>query len=142
MEHRNNLLYTNNQFEVYIENKRYRFSKITNMQQEAELEEFSIGGINYGPYIARGPAKKAGCLILERGVAVGDKDVPVFVPGYYLEDPVEIVVKRSAYGEGSPRIYSIVGATVVKWELGELNASASEILIQKMEIAYEQMVLE
>lgn len=142
MEHRGRVLYTNNQFTVYMENKQYRFSKITNIQQEVEVEEFSVGGINYAPHIARGPAKKAGRLILEGGVAVKGKDVPDFMPGYYLEDPVEIVVMRSAYAEDSVRMYSVIGAMIVKWELGELNASTSEILIQKMEIAYEQMVLE
>lgn len=141
-DHRSRRLYTNNQFLVFIENRRYRFSKISNIAEEAELEEFSVGGMNHTPHIARGPAKRSGRMTLEGGIADRLERVPLFPVGYRLEWPVEIIVSHSVFDAFLGRIYSVIGGTIVKWELGNLDAMGAEILIQKMEIAYEQIVSE
>ena len=37
-----------------------------NLEQDQEVEEFQVGGMNFAPHIAVTPNKKGGRLILER----------------------------------------------------------------------------
>ena len=54
-------------FRVFIDNQEFGFSRVMNLEQDQEVEEFQVGGMNFAPHIAVSPNKKGGRLILEKG---------------------------------------------------------------------------
>lgn len=51
-------------FRVFIDNQEFGFSRVMNLEQDQEVEEFQVGGMNFAPHIAVTPNKKGGRLIL------------------------------------------------------------------------------
>lgn len=134
-------VFTNYQFLVYVKNSKLRFSKVSNIEQEIEMEEFAVGGLNGAPHIAVAPSKKSGRLVLEQGVVILDKDVKGWRAGYYLNGPIDIFVSGNSMKRLLPKHYSISGGLIVKWELSSLDAMGSEVLVQKFEIAHDGLVI-
>lgn len=124
------------QFQVYVKKNVLKFSKISNIEQECEVEEFSVGGINGAPHMSMAPSKKSGRLILERGVVLKEDDIGMWRAGYYLQGPIDIFVYHHAGQKDFSKNYSVLGGMIVKWELTQLDAMSSELLIQKFEIAH------
>lgn len=129
-------------FQVFIQDKAFGFSKISNIEQEQEVEEFSIGGLNGGPWIAISPNKKAGRLILERGVCSSDQEIKKWRAGYYIKGPITIIANKEKNSAAEQRNsgefiqYHIPAGIIVKCEVSPLDANQSELLIQKIEIAH------
>lgn len=47
-------------FRVFIDNQEFGFSRVMNLEQDQEVEEFQVGGMNFAPHIAVTPNKRAG----------------------------------------------------------------------------------
>lgn len=135
--------YKNYRFRVFVGQTQIAFSKISNIQMEEELEEFLVGGINFAPHIAATPSKKGGRLIFEKGIVLVDKDISKWRAGYHITDTIEIFVydSQTKWVDGANQYaftknYAIWGGIITKWELGDLDAMGSQVLIQKFEIAH------
>lgn len=141
-------IYRSYNFQVYIQDKAFGFSKISNIEQEQEVEEFSIGGLNGGPWIAISPNKKSGRLILERGICSSDQEIKKWRAGYYIKGPITIIAYKEKMVTAEQKNlmrqkstdefiqYHIPAGIIVKCEVSPLDASQSELLIQKVEIAH------
>lgn len=138
----NTKLYPNYQFHVYIKNDKVAFSKISNIEQEQEIEEFVVGGMNRSPHIAAVPSKKGGRLILEHGVVLKNDNISKWKAGYYIKDQIDIFVFNNNTKKVFAKHYHISGGMIVKWELGTLDGMGSEILIQKFEIAHNGLKID
>ena len=138
---RQNQILPNYQFYVYVKNSKLRFSKVSNIERETELEEFAVGGSNQSPHIAGAPVKRGGRLILEQGVILKDTDTKNWKAGYYLKGPIDIFVYNRANQADFSKHYSINWGIIAKWELNSLDAMGSEILIQKFEIAHNGLII-
>lgn len=44
-------------FRVFIDNQEFGFSRVMNLEQDQEVEEFQVGGMNFAPHIAVTPNK-------------------------------------------------------------------------------------
>ena len=94
-----------------------------NLEQDQEVEEFQVGGMNFAPHIAVTPNKKGGRLILEKGkcFSSGQKQIKNWRAGYRINSLIDVFIyDRSGSFAGS---YGINGGVIVKWEVsGHLAA--------------------
>ncbi|SCI72109.1 conserved hypothetical phage tail region protein [uncultured Clostridium sp.] len=129
-------LCNNFSFRVFIGNQEFGFSRVTNLEQEQEIEEFQVGGMNYAPHIAVSSNKKSGRLILEKGKCVkGQSQIANWRAGYRINSLIDVYIyDKNGKNAGS---YGINGGLIVKWEVTGLDALGSELLIQKFEIAHD-----
>ena len=67
----------NNQFRVSIGPVLFSFSKVTNLSDTIEYEPYQEGGFNDYPRLLKKPKTRMETLILEKGVRVGVKDIPM-----------------------------------------------------------------
>ena len=137
----NHDLYTNFNFVVYVGNTCLKFSKLSNIESEVELEEFEVGGINSTPYFNLSPSKKSGRLVFEKGMVVKENEkIKGWRAGCKLPYSIHIFL-NSNNGQKSGTDYCVSGGMIVKWELAPLDAMGSEILIQKFEVAYRELLM-
>ena len=123
-------------FRVFIDNQEFGFSRVMNLEQDQEVEEFQVGGMNFAPHIAVTPNKKGGRLILEKGkcFSSGQKQIKNWRAGYRINSLIDVFIyDRSGSFAGS---YGINGGVIVKWEVSGLDGLGNELLIQKFEIAH------
>ena len=123
-----------NQFRVAIGPVLYSFSKVTNLSDTVEYEPYQEGGINDYPQLLKKPKTQMETLILEKGVRVGAKDIPMraLTTGVWVEAVVIMVMKHGRVVKS----YFFEQGVITKWELGELNALGKDILIKRVVIAH------
>lgn len=113
-----------------------RFSKISGIESAAETEEVAEGGKNSGPLLLPVPKKRHAPLVLERGFLPANHWMTRLKPGMRLGTWLQVIV-LSENGSSIDRKFWIEDGTVTKWELSELNAMGSSILIERMEILHD-----
>lgn len=123
-----------NQFRVAIGPVLYSFSKVTNLSDTVEYEPYQEGGINDYPQLLKKPKTQMETLILEKGVRVGAKDIPMraLTTGVWVAAVVIMVMKHGRVVKS----YFFEQGVITKWELGELNALGKDILIKRVVIAH------
>lgn len=123
-----------NQFRVAIGPVLYSFSKVTNLSDTVEYEPYQEGGINDYPQLLKKPKTQMETLILEKGVRVGSKDIPMraLTTGVWVAAVVIMVMKHGRVVKS----YFFEQGVITKWELGELNALGKDILIKRVVIAH------
>ena len=99
----------------------------------------SEGGVNDRVYTLEAPATTERTLILERGVCESLNPAEIILmPGYRFTTDLLVLVLDV---EQVPHfVYSFSGCYVKKVAYGDLDASKSEILIERVEIAYETVI--
>ena len=127
-------------FQVFIQNTRMGFSKITNFETFIETEGIVEGGVNSHVHSLLKPVSTEKTLVFERGV--GDRGLATgwladLSPGNHFPFDILIIVGDRS-GEMSA-IYMVHGATVKRWQMGDLNAMDSNVLIESFEIVYEEL---
>lgn len=129
-------------FLVFIGNQEYGFSKISGLRRERENFTIQEGGLNDRVHILPGPAKNGGTIRLERGVYTGEL-LPFYMVGEPIGDSmtVELWDDQSEH-KGKKKIYRLTGLVVRAWEVGELDASQNQILVDRMELDYEFLHVE
>ncbi len=127
-------LLANNRFKVLINRKNFSFSRITNISGAAEFEEYHEGGVNDRVHLFRNPKSKAGTIQMEQGVCtgVGGDSVFSFSPGTQVED-IYILVMQSG---SVVKAYYIETGIVEQWDVSELDALGSKIMIKKVSIRH------
>lgn len=128
-------------FQVFINNIRMGFSRVTNLEEAIETEPFQEGGVNDRAYSIRRPVTAERTLILERGVASRGAVTTLlslrFTVGQRL--PMDVFIVICDRNGVINRLYQVHGAVVKKCAVSELDASRSESLIERFELSYETM---
>ncbi len=118
----------------------FGFSKVSGLQLERPTTTYQEGGLNDRVHIFPGPAKQCGTVRLERGVYAGEA-FPFYLAGEPLSQSMRIELCPPAAQNKISKCYTLFGLVVKKWELGELDALQSTLLIDKFELDYEYLTV-
>lgn len=133
MSGKETMLLANNRFKVLIDKKNFSFSRITNISGAVEFEEFKEGGVNDHVHLIRNPKSKAGSIQMEQGVCTsGGENVFSFSPGTQVKD-IYILVMQSG---SVVKAYYIEEGIVEQWEVSDLDALGSKIMIKRVTIRH------
>lgn len=107
-------------------------------RSEYEYEYIQEGGLNDYVHIIRKPVTQPFTLVIERYVAENDVDpIPV---GAVLTMPLLLLVSRQQNQFEKPvRNYEFSGCVVTGKEYSGMSAENSELLIEKVTIAYQKL---
>ena len=135
----------NMNFTVFLGSLRLSFSRVSNISREMEYETIQEGGRNDAVYTVSSGKRAKQTLVLERGISSAGKDAlkkAGLYPGAAVREPVLIVVMGNTKkgGKHPIRSYSFDEGYVTRWEMGDLDANGSQILIEKIEIAHSGLV--
>ena len=128
-------------FQVFINNIRMGFSKVTNIEESIETEPLQEGGVNDRVYSLRKPVSTERSLVFERGM--GSRGLVMtmltlrFAVGQRI--PQDILILVCDRTGTITHIYQVHGAVVKKCSVSDLDAMNSEVLIERFEIAYETL---
>jgi len=124
-------------FRVILGAKDFGFSKLSGLGRERPSTTYQEGGLNDCVHVFPGPAAACGTVRLERGVyAVPDgTPLPFYLVGERLKEPMDIELWSG--GEQVEKSYCLSGLVVKKWEVGELDALQSTLLIDRFELDYQ-----
>lgn len=114
------------------------FRSISGIARWTGNEAYQEGGVN--GYARSLPAPSSGehILRMERGAARGV--IPSFFSvGSPFPMPLLILVNDSSGGPA--RVYSFLGCRVLRWETDSLSADTSALLIDKLEVAYDDFIV-
>lgn len=134
MADRQSVLLANNRFKVLINKKSFSFSKITNISGKAEFEEYQEGGVNGQVRLFRKPKESSGSIQMEQGVCSNTStDVTaMFAPGSAVKDIYILVMQSGSVAKA----YYIEQGIVEQWEVTELDALGSKVMIKKVSIRH------
>lgn len=116
------------------------FQEVSGISSEIDVEQVVEGGENR--YIHQLPkGVKHPRLIVKRGVAKKNSGLVEWCRSVLEEFETPITPKalqvRLLNGSGDPmRSWAITGAYPVKWEIGNLNSTKNEVLIETIEFSY------
>ncbi len=125
---------TQHQFLVTIDNVIVSFAKISNMEKSMEYEVLSEGGNNLSPRLLPLPQKQVKTLRMERGIQENIIPLFRFGPGTVIKTGIGIAVLDA--GNRLIARYKVEGTTVVKWEMGALDAQSNGVLLETFEVTY------
>ena len=126
-------------FMVFLGPVWMRCSKVPGIERKIDTTTVSEGGVNDRVYTLDAPATSERTLILERGVCQTLTPAEIMlIPGYRFATDILIFVLDV---EQVPHfIYTFSGCYVKKVSYGDLDASKSEILIERVELSYETVI--
>lgn len=123
-------------FTVYLDDKTMGYQKVSGVSREIEVEEYREGGLNTKLHVFPKACSASRVLHLEKGIYSGASH-PFYIVGEKLKGNLNLVVMD---GSGKPqKSYIFSGLIVKKWEVGEMSADQSGLLIDRFELAYEDM---
>lgn len=137
-------LITNNKFIVTIGPLLTSFAKISGIGRSIEYESKEEGGSNeFVHLIKKNSNLQSNTLILEKGVGrinplVLSEDGMIRV-GERLSMPGTIVILNS--NNDISKIYGFEDIVIVKWEISQLDAQSSEVLIDKVELIHSGLTI-
>ena len=129
-----------NRFILAIGKELLSFSRVSNIGRSLECETFVEGGLNTMVRSFAKPKQQQETLVLEKGVnAYRDYHFNLYENlglrvGGRIKQAVTLVVLGDEFF--SDRYYSFNEGIVIKWEVGNLDAMSSEVLIERLEIAH------
>lgn len=115
------------------------FQSVQGFSRSVEAFEFAEGGRNQGVHVLPGPAKQ-GRLSLQWGLmdrsALYDWARAVEIGTSFRQDLTIMQLTR----RGTPlRIYAVTGAWPVEWRGAALDASQSQVPIEELKLAYDDI---
>ena len=116
------------------------FSKVSNISRALDYDSFVEGGLNGRVRSFVKPKQQQETLTLEKGVGISRSlDMDAYEklglrPGGRIKQAVTLIVVGE--DDFEDRYYSFDEGVVVKWEVGNLDALGSEVLIERFEIAH------
>lgn len=126
-------------FQVFVNNIRMGFSRVTNIEESFETEPFQEGGVNDRVYSLRTPVKAERTIVLERGAGSRGMVLELLSMSFRVGNrlPSGVLILVSGRDGAITEIYSLQGVVVKKCRIGSLDAMSSEVLIESFELAYE-----
>lgn len=110
------------------------FQKVSGMSREVETEVYREGGLNTSVHIFPKYCSGEHVLRLEKGTYEGVGH-PFYMIGEELTGVLSLIVMDNL--DQPLKTYLFSGMIVKKWEIGELSADQSGLLIDRFEISYE-----
>ncbi len=123
-------------FQVTIGNQMASFAKVSGMEQSMEYEPLQEGGMNWGPWLLPIPQKQLKTLRFERGLQDAPSQLKL-IPGMQIPEGIGVTVMDIS-GDLLAS-FVVKNVTVIKWELGVLDAQNSGVLLETFEIAYGEI---
>lgn len=121
-------------FSVYLNEMLLGFQKVTGMNQEIETFVYHEGGLNTMVHVFPKTCTGERVLRMEKGT-YGGVCHPFCMVGERIEGNLILMVMNNL---GKPlKRYLFTGLLVKKWEVGELSAEQSGLLIDRFEVCYE-----
>ena len=122
------------------------FRSVSGLRFETTAEEVKAGGVNDTTLKIVG-ARKFSNLILKRGFTGSGQEIYRWVQEWHspaTRQKTRIVVKvvqLDASMQNAVATWTVRGAFPVKWEIGDLDASKSELSIETLELAFDDMTV-
>lgn len=124
-------------FSVYFDNTRYSFSRVSGMEEQLETGTIQEGGRNNTEYKPKRKGKAQNTLLLERAFSVQQTEEMRIQVGQPIQEEVSVYLLDEA---GRPYwVYYFIGCTITKVSLENLDATRSDVLLQKVEITFQNM---
>ena len=130
-----NSILTNNNFIVTLNLSVFSFSKVTNITGKIETEAFEEGGYNESPRIFKKQKTSLDTLVLEKGIQTSGNDSSI-----KIGTPINAGAILVVHNGNISKVYGFEYGLITKWEIGELNALSSDILIRRVEISHTGLV--
>lgn len=121
-------------FQVTIGTTVISFAKLSNLESSMEYEILQEGGNNLAPRLLPLPRKQVKTLRLERGIQEDNETLNGLRPGAVVNGGIAVSILTPG-GEVMAR-YTVEGVTVVKWEIGAMDAQSSQVLCEVFEVTY------
>lgn len=123
-------------FIVFLEALWMRCAKVSGVERSLDTTTVSEGGVNDRVYTLEAPAQTQKTLVLERGVCQSLNPAEFILrPGYRFTTDILVFVLDN---QQIPHFfYTFSGCYVKKVSYGDLDASRSELLMERVELAYE-----
>ena len=131
------LFHKNYNFIVNLNGTNISFSRVSGLARGTSLQPYQEGGLNFKSHFLRGTSEGQ-TLTLEYGVTTDTAVLEQLIPGRYLEKGVYINVLSDDFGF-SDCSYYLSGCYIKYIRFGELSASDSRLIINTIEITYDQM---
>ncbi|MEM0517016.1 MULTISPECIES: phage tail protein [Aequorivita] len=127
---------------ISSQNKDAQFQSVMGLSVDIETEEFAEGGENRFKH--KFPVRsKFPNLVLKRGM-VTDSELIKWcrnaIESFQFE-PVDLTVKLLNEKHEPIITWNVVHAYPVKWDVAELNAEESKVMIETIELAYNYFTL-
>jgi phage tail-like protein len=117
----------------------FSFTRVSGLEVDGSLEAFPEGGYNMAPHYIRGGAVKEHVVTLEYGSSNLSGFLEDVKPGTYLEDGVFIGVFGDKSILSLSKMYLLNDCYVKSISFGDLDASQSSLLINRLEISYSSI---
>ena len=121
-------------FKVTFGNNNVSFAKVSGMERSMEYETLQEGGVNSGPRLLPLPQKQIKTMRFERGLQKRGFIINSLAPGMKIDSGIGVSVLNPE-GKAIAK-FTVKDVTVVKWELGGLDAQGNGVLLETFEIAY------
>lgn len=122
-------------FKVYIEGVPYICAKISGVERVQDTETLSEGGINDRVYTIDAAPKTEKVMIMEKALSEnGGKGIP-FWTGYRTTLDVFVFVMDEH--KNAKWMYIFDGCYIKKISYSDLDASKSELVLERVEISYQ-----
>ena len=128
-------------FVVMIDNLKIGFTKISNFEVGYESEVLMEGGVNGKVFSLNSSVKREGTVVMERGVFSGSDESELDLLKALRAEvrfPTASIGVMNQTGN-LVKFYALRGLKVKKWRLSEFNAKRSGMLIETLELAYEEI---
>ena len=124
-------------FKVYFDNDLIPFSSVSGIEQEREMQTISEGGQNGKEYKLKNKKVPPKTLVLERAFPLKPTNKTMITMDRVIKEGVSIYLldDRGAVRWG----YHFTDCVINKISLGGLDASQSNVLMQRIEVKFENM---
>lgn len=128
-------------FWVILQAFRLGFSKISGIESSVEFEAFHEGGVNHKTISLLKPFSGERTLVMERGAASRGVVTEILTSRFTVGSrlPTDLIVAVLNPNNVLSKMYLVTGCTVKKWSVSDLDASSSEVLIERFELSYESV---
>lgn len=124
-------------FIIFLEGRTMGFRKVSGVSRQIETETYQEGGLNNMVHIFPKASAQECALHLEKGVYMNSTFHPFYLVGERINENLHLFVMNNA---GLPmKSYVFSGITIKKWEVGDMDAQDSSLLIDSFELSYEEM---
>ena len=125
-----------NRFELYFGKWKLGFSRASGLEDSVDYDTYAEGGDSQSPRLFLKQGQQPHILTLEKGAQLRPLlgDTVKLLPGTYIGGGIGLTICDE--GQKHKRQFAADWAMIVKWELSQLDATANEVLIERVEIAH------
>ena len=121
------------------------FQSVTGLDATIETETINEGGVNHYAHVVP-VRKKYGPLVLKRGLLTQDQSVLIqYIKGCFDNETITplktVLIELLDEGNNTLLHWSASNVWPLSWKVGELNAMQGEVLIETLELNYNQLLL-